>query len=262
MKLKPYLQFVRIGFRNATAYRLDALMNFGTSILYLLMVYYIWNAIAASGTLNTTLTEVLTYLVLAQVVQSTASASIESDIGDKIRDGSIVNELKRPVSLHGQIYGEQFGQMIFNFLTVGIPVTLIGFTLLNFSLPSLVNSAGFFISLFLSFNLVFALSYMMSMLVFWTKVGWSMRSVRTTVQGLLSGAMFPLYLLPENLKPVFFATPFPSMVNTPVEIFRMETQGFLILEVFGQQIIWIIVISVITYLLWRRAKKKLTVQGG
>jgi ABC-2 type transport system permease protein len=262
MHLGKYFELARIGFREKTAYRLNAVMSLVSSGLYLLMAYYIWSAIASSGTLSSSLTQIMTYLLVAQIVSNSIFVSAENFIGDRIREGTIVNELKRPINLRPQAYFYLLGQSIFNFLANGIPVAIIGFLVLGLSFPSGLNSLGFLVSIFLGFNLVFALSYLTSMFVFWTKVAWSLRSVRTTVQELLSGVLFPLYLLPENLKPFFHATPFPSMIDAPISIFRMEVTGKAMLPIFGRQIVWIMILLVLGHLIWLKAKNKLTVQGG
>lgn len=262
MNLDKYIEITRIGFRESIAYRLDAVMSFLTSAFYLLLAYYIWNAIAATGSLESSFSAVIAYIFVGQVVSNSMDVTLENEIGDRVREGTIVNELKRPISLKAHLYFYTLGQSLFGFLSQAVPVAVLGFLVAGLEFPSAINAAAFLVSLFLAFNLVFALSYMTSMFVFWTKVGWSIRSMRSTVQQLFSGVLFPLYLLPEYLKPVFHATPFPSMVDTPIGIFRMETTGSGILAAFGQQLFWIAVLTVAGHLLWRKASKKLTVQGG
>lgn len=260
--MKKYLSMIKLGFREALAYRLDALMGFATSAFYLLLAYYIWNAIAATGSLTSSFSAVITYIFIGQIVSNSIFVNAEQEIGQRVREGTIVNELKRPVSLRSQVYFNLVGDAIFNFLSKGIPVALIGYFVVGLGFPSPLNLAGFMVSLFLGFNLVFALSYLTSMFIFWTKVGWSLRSMRSTVQQLLSGVIFPLYLLPENLKPIFYATPFPSMVDAPISIFQMDVTGTEMLTIFGQQIVWIVVLFLVGELVWRKARKMLTVQGG
>jgi ABC-type uncharacterized transport system permease subunit len=80
------------------------------------------------------------------------------------------------------------------------------------------------------------------------------------VAGLFSGAMIPLYLVPENIRRLFYLTPFPSMVDGPISIYQGTAES--IPQVFGTQLLWIIILSVSAELLWRKAKKRLTVQGG
>lgn len=262
MNPMKYLAFIRIGFKEATAYRLNAFMSFANSVLYLIMAYAIWAAIAASGTLASSLAAVMTYLVVGQIVSRTAFTSVENLLGEKIREGTIANELKRPLSLRIQAYCHLLGRAVFNGVAIAAPMTVIGVVFLDLSFPPLPQLAAFFGSVFLAFNLVFMLSFSTAMLIFWTKVDWSIRQMRHTMQDLFSGVLFPLYLLPPWLVGVFDVLPFKYMVDAPISIFRMEATGAGVLTVYGQQLAWILVLALLGEFMWRRAKKKITVQGG
>ncbi len=260
--VKKYLEFARIGFREMAAYRFNAAMGFIGSILYLVMVYAIWTAIDASGQLSASLSGVLTYILLGQVVNNSVFIEVESFMSERVREGTIVNELKRPISLRLQVYSYLIGKTVFNTISKGLPVLLIGYLFLNIQTPSALNLAGFIIALILSFHLVFAFSFLTSMLVFWTDIGWGIRAMRSNIQNVFSGVLFPLYLLPEGLGSIFNLLPFQAMADGPIRIFMMEATGREMLQVFGTQILWIIVFVILGELAWRKAQKKLTVQGG
>jgi ABC-2 type transport system permease protein len=251
-----------MGFREMTAYRFNAVMSLVASILYLIMVYAIWTAIDASGQLAVSLSGVLTYVLLGQVVSNSVFTEVEGYLSERVREGTIVNELKRPVSLRLQIYCYLIGKTLFNTLTKGLPVLVVGLLFLDMQTPSILNAAGFVVALLLSFNLVFAFSFLTSMLVFWTEIGWGIRAMRSNIQDVFSGVLFPLYLLPAGLASVFDLLPFQAMADGPIRIFTMDATGREMLNIFGLQIFWIIVIAVLGELAWRKAKSKLTVQGG
>lgn len=257
-----YAEFVRMGFREATAYRFNAVMSLVASVLYLVMIYAIWTSIAASGQLSASLTGVLTYVLLGQVVSNSVFVDVESWMSERVREGTIVNELKRPVSLRLQVYCYLVGKTLFNVVTKGLPVLFIGFLFIDMQIPSLMNSLGFLVALVLSFNLVFAFSFLTSMLVFWTDIGWGIRAMRSNIQQVFSGVLFPLYLLPAGLASFFDLLPFQAMADGPIRVFTMEATGREMLNIFGLQIFWIAVIAVFGELAWRKARKKLTVQGG
>jgi ABC-2 type transport system permease protein len=257
-----YLEFAKMGFREATAYRFNAVMSLVASVLYLVMVYAIWTSIAASGQLAASLSGVLTYVLLGQVVSNSVFVDVESFMSERVREGTIVNELKRPVSLRSQVYCYLFGKTLFNVVTKGVPVLAIGFLFLDMQVPSITNAFAFLAAMFLSFNLVFVFSFLTSMLIFWTEIGWGIRAMRSNIQQVFSGVLFPLYLLPAGIASVFDVLPFKSMADGPIRIFTMNATGGQVLDIFGLQVFWIIVIALFGELAWRKAKNKLTVQGG
>lgn len=262
MNFRKYIELARNSFSQAMAYRLDALNVFLSSLVFLVLYYAVWSSIAESGQLEGGLNQVMTYIVVGQVISNTVFNQTEKFVGQKIRKGTIVNELKRPVSLFSQMYFHDLGQSIFNLISKAIPLMFISFLFIEISFPGPVNTLGFFVSLFLSFNLVFLLGFITSMLVFWTKVEWSIRMMRNTLQNLFSGVLFPLYLLPTELGRIFNLLPFKSMVDTPIQIFTMQVTTVDIIPLLFKQVVWIILLFLISKFAWRKAKKKLTVQGG
>ena len=262
LNIRKYIEFTLMGFRSFFAYRLNSVASLLNSIIFLALMYALWSAIAASGTLEGGLARVLSYIILGQVISSSIFMSVEKLLSNRIREGKIVNELKRPMSLRAQVYFQMLGIALFNFVFVGIPMLFIGLIFLELSFPGIATIIAFLISMFLGYNIVYALSYIASMLIFWTKVGWSLRAMRQTIQRLFSGVYFPLYLLPENLKPVFNFLPFQSMVDAPISIYMNQLNPNQILAIYGEQIMWIIILLLLGELMWIKAKTKITVQGG
>lgn len=261
MRLRKYLELILTGFRTSLAYRLNSIASLLNSIIFLILMYALWAAIAASGELEGGLSRVLTYIVLGQIISSSIFMNVEKFLSNKIREGTIVNELKRPVSLNAQVYFQMLGIMLFNLIFVGAPMAIIGFSFLDLTYPGTRTAVTFFFSMMLGYNIVYMLSYCTSMLIFWTKIGWSIRMMRTTIQRLFSGVYFPLYLLPASIAPFFNILPFQSMVDAPISIF-MQTNESSLIFVLGKQILWIVILAVFAKLMWFKAKQKITVQGG
>jgi ABC-2 type transport system permease protein len=262
MGVKKYWQLTRMAISEASFYRLMAVNTLLSSVIVLVLYYFLWSAIADSGTLTGGFQRAMSYIVVGQIISSTVFMGTERFVGEKIRRGTIVNELKRPLSFFAHTYFHELGWSLFGLITKAVPIAAIGYIFLNLSFPDLVNGVLFAISLFLSFNLVVLFAYSVSMLIFWTKVEWSLRMMRSTLQNLFSGVLFPLYLLPPVLKPVFDALPFQSMADGPIQIFLMNATGTEAIKILCKQFIWILILFVIAHLMWRKAKTKLTVQGG
>ncbi len=237
-------------------------MGLLSSVIFLILFYFVWFAIDQSGTIEGGFEQVIAYLVAGQIVSNIAFVETEKFMGERVRRGTIVNELKRPLSLMTQTYFHEMAWMLFNFLTKAVPIAIVGVFFFGIDMPNLINGLFFLFSVFLAFNVVFLFAYSTSMLVFWTKVDWSIRMMRSTAQSLFSGVLFPLYLLPDTLNTVFNLLPFQVMVDAPIQIFIMSATGTEIYEILLKQFIWIIILYGLAYLAWKKARAKLTVQGG
>jgi ABC-2 type transport system permease protein len=256
-----YLEISFVSFRESFAYRLDAIMSLFSTSLSLLMYYFVWKAITMQGAVNSSLNEIMTYYIVAKAVQSSVFVTVEKFIGPKIQHGTVVNELKRPLSLLSHCYFRQIGKSGFDALTGSLPILIIGFILVDITLTP-ISIILFILSVFLSFNLIFLFSYVASMLIFWTKIEWAIRGSRHHIQKLLSGAVFPLFLIPEPLQSVFYMLPFQAMIDAPVRILSGGINLQNTALIFLNQLFWIIVLLIVARFAWSKAKKKLTVQGG
>jgi ABC-2 type transport system permease protein len=261
VNLWKYFEVARVSFRESFAYRLDSVLGLIGSSLALLMYYFLWKAITLQGAVSSSLNEIMTYYVFAISVQNAVFISVEKFIGPKVQHGTVVNELKRPLSLMQHAYFRQLGKSGFDVLTASLPIVFVGFILLDISIKPF-SLLLFFLSVFLSFNLIFLFSYTTSMLIFWAKIGWAIRSSRHHVQKLLSGAVFPLFLLPDSLRFALNLLPFQAMIDAPVTILRQGSSLGQALPFFLNQLFWIIFFLVAARVSWKKAKKKLTVQGG
>ncbi|WP_414836463.1 ABC transporter permease [Candidatus Nanohalococcus occultus] len=260
MNFRKYFEIARIGFQEESAYRLNALTGMAGSLIQVILYYHVWKAISASGTLNGSFEGIITYIVIGQMVAGTSFVSIEGFIGEKIRNGTLVNELKRPISLFSQAVFRSIGKSVFRIFTRSIPVLVVGITVFDIGVPSALKTLAFILSVVLSLLLVILTSYSASMLVFWTKIDWSISSMRRMIQSLFSGIMFPLYLLPESVESIFYILPFQAMVDTPIRIYTSSDVA--LAKALGLQVFWTFALFLVAHLAWKKARKKLTVQGG
>lgn len=262
MGWRKYWELYKMGVKEASAYKLMSLASFASTFLYIVLLLAVWTAISQSAQLEGGLSRVISYIVLGQVINSSISMGIETWFGHKIRNGTITNELKRPISLIKQAYLHEIGWQSFDTLLKSVPLLVIGIVFTGLEMPSFYNFVGFVVSVVLSFHLMLAVAMSTSMLVFWTKVDNGIRFTRSTIVNFLSGVVFPLYLLPESLQTVFYILPFHLMVDGPINIFLMQRTGDAVIGLMLQQLLWIGIFFVVAQLLWIKARKKLTVQGG
>jgi len=262
MGLYKYWEMYKMGVKKASAYRLMSISSFASTFLYIVLLLAVWTAISKSATLAGGLSRVVSYIVLAQVINSSIDTGIEQWFGEKIKKGTITNELKRPVSLMSQAYFHETGWQSFDTLLKSVPLLVIGLLFTSLEMPGMYIFLAFLASVFLSYHLLLSVAMCTSMLVFWTKTSSGVRFTRVSIVNFMSGVVFPLYLLPESIKPVFYILPFRLLVDGPINIFLMQGTGPEIANLLLQQAFWIAVFFVLANLLWLRAKKKLTVQGG
>ena len=78
----------------------------------------------------------------------------------------------------------------------------------------------------------------------------------------LSGFLVPVAFFPGWLRAVAAASPFPAMVQLPVDVFLGHEDGGGIATVLATQVTWLVVLLGAGRVVGARALRKVVVQGG
>lgn len=96
-----YLAYLRNAFLQSIAYRTALYLSLMNVILLLVIQYYLWTAVfdvsVAPG--GFTLSEMLTYVLLARALGAFFNITVDTEMGNRIRRGTIAADLARPVDL-------------------------------------------------------------------------------------------------------------------------------------------------------------------
>ena len=91
---------------------------------------------------------------------------------------------------------------------------------------------------------------------------WGIITIKNVFVNILSGALLPLWFMPEAIRKVISFTPFESIYFTPVRIYLGEISGMDMVSEMAMQLLWIVILGVIANMFWKKGVKKLVVQGG
>ena len=123
------------------------------------------------------------------------------------------------------------------------------------------NFRNSFILVAFMMALVFGLSYFIGMMVFYTDHLFGLSMAKNAIQGFLGGQMVPLAYM-GKLGVIFSFTPFAFLNSTPVLVLMGKMDKLQTINYIFIALIWILIIETANYLIFSRALKKLTVQGG
>ena len=77
-----------------------------------------------------------------------------------------------------------------------------------------------------------------------------------------SGFIIPVRFFPDWLQTLAYATPFPSMLQLPVDVFVGATTGTELVATLAMQVGWAIALFAACLAVFSRGTRKLVVQGG
>lgn len=114
----------------------------------------------------------------------------------------------------------------------------------------------------LATTISFGCRYAVNLAAFWLVEIRGVQLVYTVVSGFLCGLYVPVHWFPPWLGTLAGATPFPSMLQAPIDLFSGRSGLGEAVRVVGVQLAWAAAVLALGQLLTRRGRRVLEVQGG
>ena len=118
------------------------------------------------------------------------------------------------------------------------------------------------VSLVLAYAISILASLILALLVFWTYETHGVTAIYSFVTQFFAGALVPLWFFPDGLRAVAELLPFQTQAYLPLSIYIGRLAGGDALRGLGVQVFWIVALFVISNALWRRAIRRVVIQGG
>lgn len=247
------------------AYRNTMLLFLGVSIVQIFMLKKVWGALYAArpGVLAIPLADLIVYLTIANlIVWSFPTQIVSRYLRERIREGSVVFDLVRPVGFVPQLVAQLVGTLggALLIIVIALPVVALAGSL---SLPAGAQAAGMFaVSLLCAYGIAGLLSMMLSMVAFWTLEIDGLTMLYVLVASFLSGALVPVAVFPGALRTVVEWLPFQATTYVPASIYVGSLAGSEAWRAIGLQLAWVVILGLAAALMWRRAMRRVVVQGG
>ena len=242
--------------------------NFFVGILMIFlrvfMLLALWNALYIGKDLvnGIDLPTMRFYTVVSVVVEVFISSNIEKNIGEKIKNGDISVLMTRPISYPVAVSLDQLAFTFQNIVIRVLPYTLI-LLLSGIAFGAQVQvSFSFFLSIFLSYLLMMFYQLFFGFISFWTLEISGILEARDAAMLVFSGSMIPLWFFPDWLFAIARFLPFQALFNTPLSILIGKISGQDIGFYLLVQVGWVLIFFILTVLFWKKAKRRVIVNGG
>ena len=147
------------------------------------------------------------------------------------------------------------------FFTVPIAVVIV--SVFPVSLPvSLFHGICFLVATLFSFLILAEVNFLLGLTAFFFKSIDGISRAKYVLIQLLSGLLLPLAFFPDWCRGFVEALPFKHISHTPLQFYLGKIPVSKALPIFLQEFIWWLVLLVLGQLLYSKAVRKLTLQGG
>jgi len=258
---------VSAGFRRYVRYRGAMVGGAVTNTVFGLLRASILSAtiVAAGGSLGGyPIAAGITYAWVTQAVIAPLELFAWTELADRVRSGDIAVDFARPVDLQLQYGAADVGRAAAVALPRAVPPLLVGAVTYGLALPSgaLPYLAGG-VSMVISLGISFGCRYLVNLLTFWLVEVRGVISFYVAASNVLCGLIVPVHWFPGPLAALAAATPFPSMVQTPVDLLTGRVQGGAdTARLLAVQLAWCLAVLAAGQLVQRLGGRTLVVQGG
>jgi ABC-2 type transport system permease protein len=254
----------RGGYRAVLAYRSDLMFGIAGMIIQVVLTVTVWRVLyldknQVSGVDSST---AVSYAVLAACFQSIVMPWQFSSLPLRIMQGQIGVDMIRPRSLISQCLAQATGTLVGR-LPIGLSGLVVGLALRGVRPPAgelellaWVCSTGLGIANVLTINLL------VSMAAFWTLEISGPMIIYRFGSAFLSGALVPLWFMPDWLRQVVSWLPFQAQIYAPLSLWFGAGSGESIVRTLAVQGMWVVILWLLLQLVWRQAVRKVVILGG
>jgi ABC-2 type transport system permease protein len=263
--VRKYWRHAALAVQETIAYRVAYMLNISSRFLFYLVVFLVWGAVYGGAALvgDFSWPQMKGYLIVSMLSSALVSSSSEMRMLRAIRTGNIAVELMRPVDYQKASFAVAIG----NSLTEGVLISAIAIAFAlavgGIEAPAGLAAWGAFaLAMALSFATKFLVAYIFSLSAFWTNSMMGVVWLRQGITDFFSGALIPISFFPPWLKSLADWLPFRGIAYVPGTIFVGKLGAAEAARSFAVEAAWIVGLWFLAKLVWSRAMRKVTVQGG
>lgn len=185
------------------------------------------------------------------------------ELAQRVRTGDVAIDLGRPVHPVAGWLAEDVGRAGQACLVRFLVPLAFGALVFGLRVPEhLVTLPLFVLSAAVGMVISFGCRLVVNLAAFWLLDIRGLATVYMVSSNVLCGLIVPVAFFPDWLRVLAYATPFPFMLQTPVDIAVERVSGVDALVAVGIQLVWAAVMLALGVLVLRRGTRRLVVQGG
>lgn len=259
-----WLELARASIRWHYMYRFNALFGIALTGISIYLITLVWKtAYGGQATVEgIAIGQALTYLTIANLQLHFLRPELSGDIQGRIRLGQIGFDLSRPVSYPSQLFATAMGDFVGQvpLMLVAVPVALVAGAL---DRPASAGAGfAYLLSLVLAWVVAVQLNMLIGLVSFWTLEMTGFEMMYRLIGNFATGALVPLWFMPEALRAVVQVLPFQAIAFVPVSIYVGEPATGATWSALLLQAGWAALLVLAIRQVWARAFRHTVIQGG
>ena len=210
-----------------------------------------------------TRSEMLSYLVVAFLVNSLLVMSFEVRFLQRVRMGLVAGDLLRPLGFMLFQLAQATGDLLVNALYAA-PIYAVGYWFVGPALlpASALSALLAVLSVGLGFLIAFGVSYVIVQASFVLQSGYGIFFLRASLHQVFSGLSAPLVMFPPSLRALARVLPFHHEIETPARLWLGLVPAQEIPRVLAEQAAWAFGLVAAGELIFSAVMRRHQLQGG
>ena len=254
------------GFRRYATYRQATLAGaFTNTVFGVIKVSVLFAAADAAGGVVAGYDRagLSTYTWVSQGLIAVVWMFVWTPVTQRVRTGDVAIDLGRPVHPVAAWLAEDLGRAGQAGLVRFVGPLVVGGLIYGLRVPRHWETAPLFVlSAALAVVVSFGGRLLVSLAAFWLVDVRGLLHLYVLATGVLSGLLVPVHFLPGWARAVAYATPFPWMMQAPVDVATERYPGTAALGLLGGQLAWAVALLSLCVWVFGRGTRRLVVQGG
>lgn len=262
MPIRKYSKVIQMNINNSLEYRVNFILYLISGIVPILIQIFIWTNIfnfnGISQFMDYSRTSIILYMIIAGSLSKLLSIDNHQKMAGEIKNGGLNQYILKPMNHTVYWLSNEIGsKLIYSLLLFAI------FFVISLVSNGFQYSVLFFgvLAIFLAIIINFLIYYLISMLSFWFLDISSIFTAINMIFTFISGGVLPLDIL-AGANNFLCYIPFGLMIFFPVRIFSIRLEQNEILFYLVLQVVWIVILFIVSLILWKKGLKKYSAIGG
>lgn len=261
---RKYSAVMHVSIANNLAYLMEVFFRALLLVVLVFVLGQLWKTTFSSRGVTLlsgfSISDMIWYLAAAETIALSLPA-LTRHIDQEVRSGQLAYLLGRPCSYVFYHFAQYFGERL---VRITINGTVAAMLALIFAGPPQFSWIGVvawpFVAL-LAVCIEFVAYFSIGLLAFWTEETTTFVVIFSRITLVLGGVLAPLEIFPQPLRSIAQALPFSTILYGPARTlvhFELDRFGWLLV----QQVITLAVASLILWLIYRVALRRVNINGG
>jgi ABC-2 type transport system permease protein len=260
-----YLALTRLAIQRQFIYRAATLAGLATNVFFGLLRAAVMVALFGARTQvsGMSVQDAITYTGLSQACIAFLSLFSWFEIIQSVDSGQVGADLLKPMDYFLFWGAQDLGKALVNLALRGLTIMVFYALVFQISVPD--NPAQWIalcFSVILAWMISFGWRFLTNLSAFWSPNSVGICRLFYALSWFMSGFFMPLRFMPDWFVRLCALTPFPSMINTTIEVYLGLLKGPELLQALFTQAAWALGLALLGQLVLRSGVRRLVIQGG